>query len=92
MCDSTGAIISPSITMAAIAEYFLHLHPGGTILTNTPTSHIVRDTVGQLGGKTLIEKVGNVYLKARMQQDPSIIFAGEHSSHYFFSSLGNLDS
>ena len=92
ICDSTGEIISPSITLAAIAEYFLHKHPRGKILINTPTSHIVEDTVRQLGGTTLTEKVGNVYLKARMQKDPEIIFAGEHSSHYFFPSLGNLDS
>ena len=46
----------------------------------------------RLGGTTLVEKVGNVYLKARMEQDPEILFAGEHSSHYFFPSLGNMDS
>lgn len=39
-----------------------------------------------------MERVGNVYLKSRMEKDPEIIFGGEHSSHYFFPSLGNLDS
>ena len=27
-----------------------------------------------------------------MEKDPDILFAGEHSSHYFFPSLGNIDS
>ncbi len=91
-CDKNGMIVSPSIALAAIAEYFLHLQPGGKILYNTPTSHIVRETILKSGGIPIQEKVGNVYIKAHMQSDPEIIFAGEHSSHYFFSSLGNLDS
>jgi phosphomannomutase len=92
LCDSAWVIITPSITMAAITEHFLHLHPGWKILTNTPTSHIVRDTVERLGGICLVERVGHVYLKSQMEKDPEIIFGGEHSSHYFFPSLGNLDS
>lgn len=27
-----------------------------------------------------------------MQQDPDIIFGGEHSSHYYFRDMGNADS
>ncbi len=27
-----------------------------------------------------------------MENDPEIVFAGEHSSHYFFPNLGNIDS
>jgi phosphomannomutase len=27
-----------------------------------------------------------------MKQDPDIVFAGEHSSHYYFRDMGNADS
>ncbi len=87
LCDGSGSIIGASITMAAIAELFLLENPGKTIIYNTVTSRIVPDTVAQLGGKSIREKVGHVYIKDRMSQNSDVVFAGEHSSHYFFPSL-----
>lgn len=92
MCDETGEIINASITLSAISELFLSSDPGKKILYNATCSHIVRDTVLAQGGVPLQEKVGHVYLKERMRQDPDIIFGGEHSSHYYFRDMGNADS
>lgn len=92
MCDETGEIISASITLSAISELLLTENPGKKIMYNATCSHIVRDTVISLGGFPVREKVGHVYLKEHMQRDPDIIFAGEHSSHYYFRDMGNADS
>ncbi|MDD2744932.1 MAG: phosphomannomutase/phosphoglucomutase [Candidatus Gracilibacteria bacterium] len=92
LCDETGEIINASITLSAISELFRAANPGKKILYNATCSHIVRDTVLAQGGIPLQEKVGHVYLKERMQQDPDIIFGGEHSSHYYFRDMGNADS
>ncbi len=92
MCDETGTIISASITLSAISELLLTEHPGKKIMYNETCSHIVRDTVLELGGIPVREKVGHVYLKEHMKSDPDIIFAGEHSSHYYFRDMGNADS
>jgi phosphomannomutase len=45
-----------------------------------------------MGGTYLFERVGNIYLKARMEEDSQIIFGGEHSGHYFFPGIKNIDS
>jgi phosphomannomutase len=92
MCDESGEIISASITLSAISELFLTKNPGKKIMYNATCSHIVRDTILSLGGTPVQEKVGHVYLKEHMKQDPDIVFAGEHSSHYYFRDMGNADS
>lgn len=92
MCDENGEIISASIALCAIAEMLLARKPGGKIIHNATCSNIVADTVRANGGEVIREKVGHVYIKERMKNDPDVIFAGEHSSHYFFRELGNADS
>jgi phosphomannomutase len=92
MCDETGTIIGASITLSAIGELLLTQNPGKKIMYNETCSHIVRDTVIALGGIPVREKVGHVYLKEHMKTDPDIVFAGEHSSHYYFRDMGNADS
>jgi len=92
MCDENGEIISASITLAAVSELLLTESPGKKIMYNATCSHIVRDTILAHHGIPVREKVGHVYLKERMSQDPEIIFGGEHSSHYYFRDMGNADS
>ena len=36
--------------------------------------------------------VGHVYIRERMMSDPSIVYAGEHSAHYFFRDNYYMDS
>lgn len=87
MCDENGEIISSSQVLAAVSELLLTDKPGKKIIYNTTCGHIAKDTIEACGGIALREKVGNVYIKERMQTDPDIIFAGEHSSHFYFQDL-----
>ena len=92
LCDENGEILSSGVIISAISELFLLERPGKKILVNAVVSKAVEDTVQALGGKILYEKVGHIYIKEQMAKDPDIIFAGEHSSHFFFPELGNMDS
>lgn len=92
LCDENGEILSSGVIISAISELFLLERPGKKILVNAVVSKAVEDTVQALGGKILYEKVGHIYIKEQMAKDPDIIFAGEHSSHFFFPKLGNMDS
>ena len=92
MCDELGNIIEASAVLAAISEMLLTEQPGKKIVFNAISGNIVPETILANGGIPIREKVGHIYIKERMKQDPDIIFAGEHSSHYFFRELGNADS
>lgn len=81
-----------SIVTSIIASIMLQKYPGKTIIQNAVSSNIVADTVSEMGGKLLTSKVGHVYIKEIMKQNPDVVFAGEHSGHYFFPSLKNTDS
>lgn len=92
LCDERGEILSGSITTALIARRILRTHPGGTILRNTVSSRIVQDVVTECGGKNALEKVGHVYIKENLNKNPDIVFAGEHSGHYYFRDFKGMDS
>ena len=82
-----------SIVTAMISAIMLKKYPGKTIIRNTVTGNIVADTVRENGGKLLVSKVGHVYIKEIMQANRDVVFAGEHSGHYFFPNLAcNTDS
>ena len=90
--DETGEPLSGTVATAIIASILLARHPGATILSNTVTGNIVRETVERLGGHHRCIPVGHVYIKEAMRDDPSIVFAGEHSGHYYLRANGNADS
>ena len=92
ICDETGAVFSGAVTTAIIAETILKKNPGAGIIYNTITSNIVSDVIKKYGGKPVCEYVGHVYIKQKMAQDPSILFGGEHSGHYYFRKNWNGDS
>ena len=90
--DEQGEPITGTIATAIIASILLARHPGATILSNTVTGNIVRETAERLGGQHRRTKVGHVYFKEIMRDDPSIIFGGEHSGHYYLRANANADS
>lgn len=91
-CDETGTMVPAAAMACSIIENVLLEKPGATILYNAVSSDSVREFAESLGGKTAREKVGHVYLKDAMKEDPSIEFACEHSSHYYLRSNANADS
>ncbi|MDD2486830.1 MAG: phosphomannomutase/phosphoglucomutase [Candidatus Gracilibacteria bacterium] len=92
ICDEKGDIWSGTITTAMIAKTILQKNPGKKIVYNTVSGKIVSETIESSGGIGIKEKVGHVYIKETMKKDPDIVFAGEHSGHYFFQNNWNADS
>ncbi len=92
LLDERGEVVASGIIASIIAKSLLEKHPGSSFIGNVVTSHIFRDTVESLGGTYIEEKVGHAYIREHMKHDPKIIFAGEHSAHYFFRENYCIDS
>lgn len=91
LVDETGEPVPGSIMTAMLAEYFLQKEPKATILYNLICSRIVPETIKKLGGKAYRTRVGHTFIKNDMR-DQNGLFAGEHSSHFYFRDNYNADS
>ncbi len=92
LLDETGAQINSAIISTIIAESLLEKYPDSAFIGNTVTSHNFRDFVLDHGARYVREKVGHVYIRETMMADSDIIFAWEHSAHYFFRENYFMDS
>jgi phosphomannomutase len=52
----------------------------------------VADTVERAGGRALMNRVGHAFFKRRMREEPSAVFGGEVSGHYYFRDFYCADS
>ncbi|MBT4121288.1 MAG: phosphomannomutase/phosphoglucomutase [Candidatus Magasanikbacteria bacterium] len=89
--DQNGAMIDSSFVTAMVAKKMLEKNPGSTIIYNVVVSKIVPEIVKQMGGKSLMSKVGHSYIKRDMKETGAV-FAGEHSGHYYFKENFRADS
>jgi phosphomannomutase len=89
--DDSGAFVDGDFLTALLAESVLRKHPGATILFDVRSSRAVPDTVGRLGGRALVNRVGHAFFKARMPE-VGAEFGGEVSGHYYFRGFYNADS
>ena len=92
LLDETGKQVNSAIISAAIAESILANNPTAAFIGNTVTSHNFRDAIREHWARYVREKVGHVYIRETMMTDPAILFAGEHSAHYFFRENYFMDS
>lgn len=91
LIDETGEVLGGTVMTALLAKYFLSKHPGATILHNAICGRVVKETALKNGGKAVRTKVGHSYIKADMRAH-NAVFAGEHSSHYYFRDNWSADS
>ena len=84
--DDTGEFVPGDLITALIARLMLEQHPGATIVYDLRASWAVRDTVAAAGGTALENRVGHVFIKARLRKEDAV-FAGEVSGHYYFKRL-----
>ena len=89
--DESGAIVSPSVLTALIAERELAKHPGSAIIHNLITSRTVREVVEECGGEAVRTRVGHSFIKATMAETDAV-FGGEHSGHFYFRDFWRADS
>jgi phosphomannomutase len=91
LLDETGTALTGTVMTALLAEYFLKLHPGETILHNAICGRAAVEAIEQSGGKSVRTRVGHSYIKGDMRTH-NAIFAGEHSGHYYFKDNFMADS
>jgi len=91
MIDEKGEPLSGTVMTALLADYFLKLHPGETVLHNAICGQAAVETIRKHGGKPVRTKVGHSFIKDEMRKHGAI-FAGEHSGHYYFKDNFMADS
>lgn len=91
LLDEQGVALSGTVLTALLAEHFLSLHPGSTILHNAICGRAAVDAIKQAGGTPVRTRVGHSYIKGDMRKY-NAVFAGEHSGHYYFKDNFMADS
>ncbi len=81
--DEKGEIIPMDFTTALIAEDILRAHPGAACFYDLRSSKVAAETIAAAGGRPLMSRVGDSFIKEQMRQNDAI-FAGELSGHYYF--------
>ncbi|HVV67001.1 MAG TPA: phosphomannomutase/phosphoglucomutase [Candidatus Saccharimonadales bacterium] len=91
LLDENGEPLTGTVMSALLAEYFLKLHPGATILLNAICGQAAVDAIEKNGGKVIRTRVGHSFIKNDMRTYDAV-FAGEHSGHYYFKDNYKADS
>jgi phosphomannomutase len=91
LIDETGEVLTGGVMSAMLADYFLGLHPGASIVYDARNSRSVPKVVLEKGGTPLISRVGHAYIKDLMRQHDAP-FGGEASGHFYFRDNWYADS
>ena len=91
LIDETGEVLTGGAMSAMLADYFLELHPGSSIIYDARNSRTVPKVITEKGGKPLITKVGHANIKQVMHEH-NAPFGGEASGHFYFRDNWYADS
>ena len=89
--DEKGRIIPGDFITALIAREMLKAQPGAEILYDLRSSWVVPEEIEEAGGKAIECRVGHGLIKKQMREEGGY-FAGELSSHYYFSTFYTTDN
>ena len=89
--DDTGEFVDGDFLTALLARRLLAKEPGATILYDVRASRAVPDTVTELGGEAVVNRVGHAPFKIAMREHGGA-FGGEVSGHYYFRDFWCADS
>ena len=89
--DENGQLIPGDLVTALIAREMLKKRPGAEILYDLRSSWVVREEIEAAGGKAIQCRVGHGLIKRQMREEGGY-FAGELSSHYYFSDFYTTDN
>lgn len=79
-----GHIMQGGEMIAAIVEHLFAGSPPGRVAVNLVTSRKLLDFFRARGSEPVMAAVGHTKVKRLMRSDPTILFAGEQSGHYFY--------
>lgn len=91
LVDETGEVLTGGVMSAMLAEYFLGLEPGASIIYDARNSRSVPKIVSAKGGKPVITKVGHSNIK-QVMRETNAPFGGEASGHFYFRDNWFADS
>ncbi len=91
LVDEKAEPVSGSLTTALVAASMLTKHPGETILYNLICSHVVPETIVEMGGTAVRTRVGHSIIK-QVMAETGAVFGGEHSGHYYYRDNFRADS
>lgn len=89
--DNKGQFIPMSIVLAILGAAEVRKNAGGKVAIDVRTGLVVRDEVEKAGGTVEIFPAWHTTLKFAMQEDPSIVFAGENSGHIIYRDFYSID-
>ncbi len=89
--DETGAFVDCYYEIALLSQIMLDQYPGGKIVHDPRLIWGIQDVINKNGGRSLINKAGNVFIKERMKKEDAI-FGGETSGHFFFKDFYYCDN
>ncbi len=91
LVDETGAVLTGGVMSAMLADYFLDIYPGSSIVYDARNSRSVPQVITEKGGTPVMTKVGHAYIK-QVMRDTNAPFGGEASGHFYFKDNWFADS
>lgn len=76
---------------AFFARELLKRHAGAAVVHDIRSSSIFRETIIAGGGRALESRVGHRFIKELMRKEQAL-FAAEQSGHFYFQTVGYMDS
>jgi len=89
--DENGKFINSAVIGALIAERLLINNPKAKIGYTMLTSRSYEVSIKAAGGRPVIMRVGHAFIKESMRKK-DVLFACEHSSHFYFKDFFFTDS
>jgi phosphomannomutase len=89
--DEKGNYINSAVMAALIAEQLQMKRPGAKIGVTPLTSRSFEEAVLKAGGKPVLMRVGHAFIKESMRKK-DVLFAAEHSGHFYFKDNFYTDS
>jgi phosphomannomutase len=77
--------------VALLAEAFLAVEPGATIVHDPRVIWSIEDAVARSGGRAVATRTGHAFLKAALR-DTGAVYGGEMSAHHYFRDFFACDS
>jgi phosphomannomutase len=89
--DEKGNFINSAVIGALVAERLLQKHPRAKIGYTMLTSRSYEEAIKSAGGTPVMMRVGHAFIKDTMRKK-DVLFACEHSSHFYFKDFFYTDS
>ncbi len=81
--NSDGQMLYSDQVLEVFAADFLKKNPGAQVIADVKSCHRLFQSIKEMGGSPIMEKVGHSFIKARMKLSGALL-AGEMSGHFFF--------